>query len=262
MRDQGHHCQVDERLARQLPRIAEGHLRLSDLRRARGNAATAHRSEACHRTAGRRGVVLLAGAVFVAAACSLPASPVGTPSRSAAPLTSGAPLESTAPTATAPAEASGALPSIALPSFNPDKDLEGLLPATFKGVSLEKRSIKDAEVLGQGPTLNTVVSALNLKATDVSVALAEDAAGTLGVTFEAIRFAGADSGRLLKAFEAATQDSGDLVGFVHLGGKDVVKANEGSGMGSFTYSFVRTDVVLRVTAADDAAADAALAIFR
>ncbi len=166
------------------------------------------------------------------------------------------PAESTA------TEASGALPSIALPSFNPDRDLEALLPGTFTGVALEKRSIRDAEVLGQGPTLNAVVTALGLKATDVSVALAEDAAGTLGVTFEAIRFAGADSGRLLQAFEAATQDSGDLVGFVHLGGKDVLKANEGSTMGSFTYSFVRTDVVFRVTATDDAAADAALAILR
>jgi hypothetical protein len=174
-----------------------------------------------------------------------------------APPTSGTPLASTAPT-----EASGALPSIALPSFIPDRDLEANLPDTYKGVSLEKRSIKNAEVLGQGPTMNAVVSTLNLKATDVSVALAEDAAGTLGVTFEAIRFAGADSDRLLQAYEAATKASGELVGLVHLDGRDVVKANESSGTGSFTYSFVRTDIVFRVTAADDAAASAALAILR
>jgi hypothetical protein len=137
-----------------------------------------------------------------------------------------------------------------------------MLPDAYRGVSLEKRSIKNAEVLGQGPTLNAVVTALGLKATDVSVALAEDAAGTLGVTFEAIRFAGADSGRLLQAYEAATQASGELVGLVHFAGRDVIKANESSGMGSFTYAFVRTDVVFRVTATDDAAAGAAIAILR
>jgi hypothetical protein len=204
-----------------------------------------------------------AALLLVVAACGGPAS---TGSSSPISPAVGSIAPSSSPERPGPAESaadpSGALPSIALPSFNPDKDLEALLPDTFKGVTLEKRSIKDAEVLGQGPTLNAVVTALGLKATDVSVALAEDAAGTLGVTFEAIRFAGADSDRLLQAFEAATQASGDLVGFVHLGGKDVMKANESSGMGSFTYSFVRTDVVFRVTATDDAAADAALAALR
>lgn len=203
--------------------------------------------------------LILAVAACVGPASSASSLPASSAASSIRPSTS---HERPGPAESAATEASGALPSIALPSFNPDKDLEALLPATFKGVALEKRSIRDAEVLGQGPTLNTVVSALNLKATDVSVALAEDAAGTLGVTFEAIRFAGADSGRLLQAFEAATQDSGDLVGFVHLGGKDVVKANDGSRIGSLTYSFVRTDVVFRVTATDDAAADGALAILR
>ncbi len=65
------------------------------------------------------------------------------PSRPPRPQPSTAAAESTAPAA------SVALPSVAIPSFNEDKDLEALLPATFGGVTLQKFSIKGAEFLGQ-----------------------------------------------------------------------------------------------------------------
>jgi len=103
-----------------------------------------------------------------------------------------------------------------------------------------------------------MVTALGLKATDVSVAMAADPAGTLATQFVAVRFKGADSGKLLQAFQAASQASGDLVGTVNLGGKDVVKTKSGSG--GFSYFYVRNEVILGVTARDDTAAAAALAV--
>ena len=167
---------------------------------------------------------------------------------------SAAPAESTAPAA------SGALPSIALPSFTPDKDLEALLPSTFGGATLQKISLKGVQAMGQDPTFNQAVTALGLTAADISVAVAADPTGKLEVQFEAIRFAGADSGKLLQVFQTASQASGDLVGTVNLGGKAVMKTKDSSGTGTFSYFYVRNDVVLGVTAKDDATAATALAV--
>jgi len=52
--------------------------------------------------------------------------------------------------------------------------------------------------------------------------------------------------------------SGDLIGSVNLGGKDVIKTKDSSG--SFSYLYVRNDVVLGVTTKDDATAAKALAV--
>jgi hypothetical protein len=73
-------------------------------------------------------------------------------------------VPSPSPEASAAPAASGVIPSLALPSFTADKDLEALLPSTFNGVTLQKFSIKDAEVLGQDPTsdVNKAVTALGL----------------------------------------------------------------------------------------------------
>jgi hypothetical protein len=189
-----------------------------------------------------------------AAAPSAAASVAPSVEPSPSPEPSAAPAESTAPAA------SGALPSIALPSFTADKDLEAVLPSTFKGVTLQKFSMKGAEFLGQDPTsdFNKAVTALGLTAADVSVAIAGDPAGKMAVTFAAIRFAGADSGKLLQVFQAASQASGDLVGPANVGGKDVIKTKDTNG--GFSYFYVRNDVVLGVTAADDTTAAAALAV--
>jgi hypothetical protein len=201
-------------------------------------------------------------AVFVAAcggsATAAPSAAAPSAAESVAPSVapspsaeaSATPAESTAP------DASGALQSFVIPSFTPDKALEALLPSTFDGAPLQKISFKGAQFLGQDPTsdFNKTVTALGLNASDVSMAAAVDAA----VQFVAIRFAGADSGKLLQVFQAASQASGDLIGSVNLGGKDVIKTKDSSG--SFSYLYVRNDVVLGVTTKDDATAAKALAV--
>jgi hypothetical protein len=173
-----------------------------------------------------------------------------------------------APSATAPSvadvssgpDASGALPSIAMPSFNADKDLEALLPSTFGGATLQKFSVTGTDFLGGDTTsgFGQMVTALGLEATDVSVAMAADPLGTLDTQFAAVRFRGADSAKLLQVFQASSQASGDLVGTVNLGGKDVIKTTSSSG--GFSYFYVRNEVILGVTARDDTAAAAALAV--
>ena len=147
-----------------------------------------------------------------------------------------------------------------MPSFNADKDLEAMLPSTFGGATLQKSSVTGTDFLGGDSTsgFGQMVTALGLKATDVSVAMAADPAGTLDTQFAAVRFAGADSGKLIRVFQASSQTSGDLVGTVNLGGKDVVKTKSSSG--GFSYFYVRNEVILGVTAKDDTAAAAALAV--
>jgi hypothetical protein len=170
------------------------------------------------------------------------------------------PEASASPAASAAADASGALPSIALPSFNADKDLEALLPSTFGGATLQKFSMKGAQFLGSSPdpAFDQAIAALGLTAADVSVAIAADPTGTMEISFAAIRFAGADSGKLLQVFQAASQATGDLVGSVNVGGKDVIKTKDSSG--SFSYFHVKNDTVLGVTAKSDAAAAPALQV--
>ena len=204
-------------------------------------------------------------AVFVAAcggsATAAPSAAAPSVAASVAPSVepSPSPEASAAAAASAAPAASGALPSIVLPSFTADKDLEALLPATFNGVTLQKFSMKGAQFLGQSSNsdLDKAVTALGLTTADVSVAIAADPTGKMDISFAAIRFAGADSGKLLQVFQAASQAQGNLVGSVNLGGKDVIKTKDSSGT-SFSYFYVRNDVVLGVTAKDDASAAPAL----
>lgn len=200
---------------------------------------------------------------IIVAACggSATAAPsAAAPSVAASVAASVEPSPSPEASASPAAAASGALPSIALPSLNADKDLEALLPSTFGGATLQKFSMKGAQFLGSNPdpTFDQAIAALGLTAADVSVAIAADPAGTMDISFAAIRFAGADSGKLLQVFQAASQASGDLVGSVNVGGKDVIKTKDSSG--SFSYFYVRNDVVLGVTAKTDAAAAPALQV--
>jgi hypothetical protein len=171
---------------------------------------------------------------------------------SAAPAGSAAPAASTAPAA------SGALPSLTLP--NEDTNLEALLPSTFGGAKLQKLSMKGADFLGQSSNadLANALGSLGLTAADVSVAIASDIAETSGLTFIAIRFAGADSSKLLQVFQAASQASGQTVISVNLGGKAVLKATDSSGSNSYFY--VKNDTILGVTAPDDATAATMLAV--
>jgi hypothetical protein len=164
-----------------------------------------------------------------------------------------------APSESAAAAASGALPSITLP--NQDTNLEAILPSSFGGVTLTKLSMKGEQFLGQSSStdFNKAMSALGLTAADVSVAVAADMTGKAGVTFIAIRFAGADSGKLSQVFQAASQASGDVVSSVNLGGKDVIKTK--STNGDLSYFYIKNDTVLGVSGVkDDATAGAALAV--
>ena len=171
---------------------------------------------------------------------------------SAAPSVAPSPEASASPAASAAADASGALPSIGIPHQDPA--LEALLPTTFGGVTLQKLSVKGAQLLGQDPTFQKAVTDLGLTAADVSLASADGTAGQ----FVAIRFAGADSGKLLQVFQAASQQQGSVVTSVNVGGKDVIKTQDKSG--SLSYFYVRNDVVLGVSAKSDAEAALALAI--
>jgi hypothetical protein len=172
---------------------------------------------------------------------------------SAAPSVPPSPEASASPAASAAADASGALPSIGIPHQDPA--LEALLPTTFGGVTLQKLSVKGAQLLGQDPTFQKAVTDLGLTAADVSLASAEGAA----VQFVAIRFAGADSGKLLQVFQAASQQQGGVVTSVNVGGKDVIKTQDKSG--NLSYFYVRNDVVLGVSAKSDAEAAPALQVF-
>jgi hypothetical protein len=167
---------------------------------------------------------------------------------------------SPSPAASAAAAASGALPSFVLPSFIPDKNLEALLPSTFGGATLQKFSMKGAQFLGQSSNteFNNAMSALGLTAADVSVAVAADPTGKVDTSFVAIRFAGADSGKLMQVFQAASQTQGSVVTSVNIGGKNVVKTQDKSG--TLSYFYVLNDTVLGVTAKTDAAAATALAV--
>ena len=209
---------------------------------------------------------LAALAIMVAAcggsATAAPSAAAPSAAASVAPSVepSPSPEASGSPAASAAADASGALPSIGLPSFNADKDLEALLPTTFGGATLQKFSMKGAQFLGSSPdpTFKQAIAALGLTAADVSVAIAADPTSKMDISFAAIRFAGADSGKLLQVFQAASTASGSAVSTVNVGGKDVIKTQDKSG--SVSYFYVRNDVVLGVTAKTDAAAAPALQV--
>ncbi len=205
-------------------------------------------------------------AIFVAA-CSSSATPSPTappaaaasvaPSAEPSMAASPSPEASAAPAASSAPEASVAIPSLTLP--NEDTNLEALLPSTYGGVKLTKLSMKGADFLGQSSNadLANALSSLGLTAADVSVAIAEDPSGSVG--FLAIRFAGADSGKLLQVFQAAEQASGQKTSSVNLGGKSVVKSTDSAG-GTSSYFYVKNDTILGVTAPDDATAGPALAV--
>ena len=216
----------------------------------------------------RRTSLLTASAAIaiIVVACGSSATPAPSvaaasvaPSLAPSVAASPSPAASVAPSESAAAAASDAIPSIGLP--NQDTNLEALLPSTFGGAKLQKFSMKGAEFLGQStsPEFNSAMSALGLTAADLSVAVAADATGSSGITFVAIRFAGADSGKLSQVFQAASQASGDTVSSVNVGGKDVLKTTSSSG--DVTYFYVKNDTVFGVTGAkDEATAATGLAV--
>jgi hypothetical protein len=182
------------------------------------------------------------------------AAPSASPAASEAAVASTAPTPSNTPVASTAPVASGAVPSIGVP--NQDKNLEAILPSTFAGATLQKISMKGSQYLGSSPEMTKVVSELGLTAADVSVAIAGSNGN--GPSFVALRFAGADSGKLLQVFQAASVASGEVVTPANVAGKDVLKSTDKAG--AITYFYVHNDMVLGVTAKDEATAAAGLAL--
>jgi hypothetical protein len=133
-----------------------------------------------------------------------------------------------------------------------------MLPSTFAGTTLQKLSMKGSQYLGGNTELGKVVTELGLTTADVSVAIAGANGAATAPTFVAVRFAGADSGKLLQAFQAASVASGEVVTPANVAGKDVLKTTDAAG--AITYFYVHNDVVLGVTAKDEATAAAGLAL--
>ncbi len=157
------------------------------------------------------------------------AAPTSAPAASAAP--SAEPTTSAAPSAATSVPTLAPIPSFALPSFTSDKELEARLPGSFMGVALKKLSIKGDAATNPSSTngrhLLAVLQALGKSPNDLSIALAEDPLGKLGVTFFAERIVGADAAVWApQLYQVALQDAGATVTDVNLGGRDVKKVVE------------------------------------
>jgi len=218
-------------------------------------------------TRSRRLAALLATFAVALAACGGAASPSPAATPTAAATATAAPTET--PTATplaseapaaseTPAASEAPAASIAIPSFTADKDLEAVLPGTFGGVSLTKMSFKGSDLVGSSSDLAKVIADLGVSADGVSVAMASDATGGLKVQFVAMRFSGADPARLLSVYVQAATDNGSPATKVSLGGKDVQKTDQGDG--TFSYVYVKSDMLLGVNATSDAEAGPAIAV--
>lgn len=211
---------------------------------------------------------------FAVAACGGAASPSPSPAPSAPVAASSAPSAavsapasaeaSAAPSAAASAEPSAvasALASIPIPSLSADKNLEALLPTTFQGATLTKESIKlaAAETGASGADFQAIVTSLGVDPSTVSLAIAIDITGKVKVTFLAIRFPGADSGRLSAVLLQVAQKDG-TASQLSLGGKAVIKSTSTSSSETATYFYVKNDTILGVSASSDSEAGAALAV--
>ncbi len=230
----------------------------------------------------RRGLACLVVIGGLVLACSgSPASP-GAPASAAG----GAPSASTGifgslsvPSIAAPSIALPSVPpslalptgrgSIAIPSFSfpsEDKDLEARLPSAVNGVTLTKYSLKGANFMTtQNPgakALTDMLSSIGKNPSDVSVAVAADPSGNLGISIGAFRVAGTDSGALLAAFVAATQKEtpSDVVTPANVGGENVTQITNPTDTEAGTIDvYASADTLFYVQAKDANLAAAALA---
>jgi hypothetical protein len=192
-----------------------------------------------------RALALLAGAVLVLAACG----PGGTASSS--------PAATTAAVATpAPAETGGGLfpsfdlGSFALPSFNRDVELEGLLPDTIAGKTVQKFSMTGDSYMGTGGTgteeVDAVLDQAGKTAADLSVAFG----GTNAVTLIAYRIKGVPADTFFQAFLAAAQQDGETtVTDAGIGGKSVKKVVSTDSELGTAYVYASGDVLFTVVGA-------------
>jgi hypothetical protein len=194
---------------------------------------------------GRLGAVV--GALALAlAACGGAAAPTTTPGANATP-----PPASSGPIV---------LPSVDIPSFQPDVDLEAQLPAEFCGQATQKFSITGAEFVANDEALAGVVAALGRSASDVSVAGAGVAGPECaGINLIAFRVKGADGARFEELFiNAQEADTGARPTRANVGGKDVWVVIDSGGTTSYIY--FRVDTVFGVTAESQADAAKGLAV--
>jgi hypothetical protein len=192
-----------------------------------------------------RALALLTGAVLVLAACG----PGGTATSSPAATT--ATVATPAPDATDPGFfPSFDLGSFAIPSFNSDVELEGLLPDTIAGVTVQKFSMTGDSFMGTGGTgtdeLDAILDQAGKTPADLSVAFA----GTNAVTLIAYRIKGVPADTFFQAFLTAAQQGGETtLTDASFGGKSVKKLVSTDTDTGTVYVYASGDVLFTVLGA-------------
>jgi hypothetical protein len=174
----------------------------------------------------------------------------------AAPSTSPGAATTPSPAASSPIE----LPSVEIPSFQSDVDLEAQLPSEFCGQPTEKFSFSGAETVSSDEQFAAIVAALGRSAADVSVAgAASKAPECAGIQLFAFRIKGAEGGRFEQLFiDAQEQETGTRPTRSNVGGKDVWVFTDSTGITSYIY--FRGDTIFGVSAQSEADAAKGLAI--
>ena len=226
----------------------------------------------------RRALMILSAVTAMAiAACSggaasptvsIPALPsVAIPTVSIPPLPSVAiPTVSIPPLPSGlPSELPSGLPSLSIPplgsfaiaSFHQAPDLEGVLPAQVRGVTLEKSSFTGEFFLSGGSSgedFKAVLAQFSKQPSDLAIAGARDPSSGLEFDLLAFQLAGVDGNQLIAALLAAGQASGSVQPTISTGnisGKQVTIFTDSDG--SKSYAYVRGDVAFVVeSTADDA----------
>jgi hypothetical protein len=194
---------------------------------------------------GRLAAVL--GALALAlAACGGAAAPTTSPAAGATP----------SPASSSPID----LPSVEIPSFQADVDLEAQLPSTFCDQPTQKFSFTGAEFVANDEAFAGVIAALGRSASDVSLAGAGvTGPECAGINLLVFRVKGADPGRFEQLFiDAQEQDTGTRPIRSNVGGKDVWVFTDSTDTTSYIY--FRGDTVFGVTAESQADAAKGLAV--
>jgi hypothetical protein len=187
--------------------------------------------------------LVAAGATFIAA-CG---GGTATPAPTAAPTT--------APVATGDTGLPGF--SFALPSgLNADKDLEGLLPDTIDGETVQKFSMAGDSFMGTGQntdSLQKVLTQFGKSPSDLSVAFG----GTTKASLVAFRIKGVDGSKIFDAFTSAA-GTADVTSIsdVTIAGKAAKKVVETDS--TTLYLYATGDAIITITNIGDAISDTVL----
>jgi hypothetical protein len=185
-------------------------------------------------------LVALVAAAPLALACQPSATPVPTTSQPAASEAGAIP--STANITFPPFPSLDPGFSVTLPSFTPDKDLEGQLPDQVAGQVTTKTSMTGPSFLNGpgGAGLRGVLDQFDKAPEDLSVAFANGA----GVTISAYRIKGVDAAQAFTAFLAVLDlGSKPVVSAGVLAGKPVKKLVTG---GTTAYVYLHDDILFTI----------------